>query len=134
MNDPKVDARDPVGVEAMPLDGNSGSDRQPQSPIVSQQGHRADLLGWIRLRAGQPHPELRLASGDRQPYPSTLDAKGAVVVADRDQGALAPREPNVLLAAALGGLERCVAVAAQHRSCSDGRQLSEWSCQGELAA
>jgi hypothetical protein len=36
MDDPEVDARDPVGVQAMPLNGHSGSHRQPQSPIVSQ--------------------------------------------------------------------------------------------------
>jgi hypothetical protein len=115
MDDPKVDTRDPVGIQAMPLYGHGGSDSQPQSPTVSQQGDRAELLGRIWQRAGQPHPELRVAFGDRQPHPLTLDPEGTAVIADRHQGALAPREPNfLLLAAALGRLEPCVAVAAQH--------------------
>jgi hypothetical protein len=100
-----------------------------------KQGDRADLLSRVRDGAGQPHPQLGLASGDRQSHPLALDGERAVVAADRDQGTLAPREPGVLLlVAALGGLEPSVAVATQHRPRPHHRQLSERSRAGELAA
>jgi hypothetical protein len=120
----------------MLLDRNGGGNRQPQPPTIGQQGDRPDLLGWVGRGAREPHPQLGLASRDRQPHPLALNRERAVVETDGDQGALAPREAGVQLTglAALGGLEPGVAVAAQHRPCSYHRQLRERSGAGELSA
>jgi hypothetical protein len=100
----------------MVLDRHRGGDRQPQPPTIGQQGDRPDLLGLIPERAGQPHPQRRLAAGDRQPHPIPIQQERGVVAPHRDQAAFAAREPGlVLLTAAFGGLEPGVAVAAQHR-------------------
>jgi hypothetical protein len=136
MDDAKVHPRHPAGIQIMLLDGDGGGDRQPQPPTLGQQRHRPDLLGRVGQGAGQPHPQLRLAFGDRQPHLPTLDGEGAVVEADRDQRALAPREAGVLLAglAAGGGLEPGVAVAPQHRPRPHRGQLPEARGSGQLAA
>jgi hypothetical protein len=58
-----------------------------------------------------------------------------VVAPDRDQRALAPREPGlVCLTTAFGGLEPGVAISLQHRPCPGHRSLPEGSRAGELAA
>jgi hypothetical protein len=117
------------------LDGDGGGDRQPQPPPIGQQGDRADPLGRIRQRAGQPYPQLRAALGDRQPHPIPIKKERAVVEPDGDEGALAPRKPGVLLAgpAALDGVEPGVAVAAEDRPCRYRRQLPERAGPGQLA-
>jgi hypothetical protein len=104
VDDAKVHPGQPVRIQVVVLlDGDSGGDRQPQPPPIGWQGDRANLLGRVRQGAGQPHPEFGLTLGNRQPYPLALDGEGAMVVADRDQGALAPREPGVLLASLAAG-------------------------------
>jgi hypothetical protein len=119
----------------MLFDGHGRSDGQPQPPTVMEQGDGADLLGRVGDGAGQPHPQLGAALGDRQPHPPAVQLEGAVVEADRDQGVLAAREAGLLsLTAAFGGLVPGVGVAAQHRPCPDDRELSEAAVAGELAA
>jgi len=135
VEDPQVHSCDSGRVQVVVLlDGDGGGDRQPQPPTLGQQRHGPQRLWWVGERAGQPHPQLGLASCDWQPHPLTLDPEGAVVEADRDQGALVAREPGPLMTAVLGGLEPGVAVAAQHRPCPSHRQLPERSHPGELAA
>jgi hypothetical protein len=117
--------------------GRDGSgDRQPQPTAIGQQRDRLDLLGRVRQRAGQPHPQRRSSLCNRQPHPLAVDGEGAVVVADRDQGVFALREPGVLLAgpAALGGLEPGVAVTPEDRPRPHGRQLPEAAGRGQLSA
>jgi hypothetical protein len=119
----------------MLFDGHGRSDGQPQPPTVMEQGDGADLLGRVGDGAGQPHPQLGAALGDRQPHPLSVQLEGAVVVADRDQGVLAAREPGLLaLTAAFGGLVPGVGVAAQYRPCPDRREFSDAVLAGELAA
>lgn len=92
------------------------SDRQPQPPALGQQGHRPDLLGRVGEGAGQPYPQLGLALGDGQPHALTLDSECAVVEADRNKGALPPREVGLLTSVtAIDGLEPGVGITAQHR-------------------
>ena len=136
VDDAKIDPRHPTGSPVVVLlDGDGGGDRQPQPPTVGEQGHRADLLGWVGEGTGQPQPQRWPAAGHRQPYPLVLDDEGAVIEPDRDQGALAPREPClVLVTAAFGGSEPGVAVAPEDRPCGHRRQLPEWSPTGEQAA
>jgi hypothetical protein len=136
MNDAKVYPCHPPRVQVVLLDGDGGGDRQPQPSAIGQQGDRADLLGRVGQRAGQPHPQRRAAPGDRQPHPLALDGEAAVVVPDRDQSALAAREPGVLLAGlvTLGGLEPGVAVALEHRPGPGDRQLPEAVRPGQLLA
>jgi hypothetical protein len=108
---------------------------KPQPPAIGQQGDRPDLLARVRDWAGQPYPQLRPTSGDRQPHPLSLHLEGAVVATDWDQGTLAPREPGLLsLTAAFGGLVPGVGVAAQYRPRPGYRQLPERVHAGELAA
>ena len=136
MNDAKVHPGHLPPIQVMLLDGDGGGVRQPQPPTIGQQRDRADLLGRIGQRAGQPHPQRRMALGDRQPHSLALDGEGAVVEADRDQGTLAPREPGILPArlVTLGGLEPGVAVALEHRPCAHRRQLPERARLGQLTA
>jgi hypothetical protein len=118
------------------FDRHGRSDGKPEPPAIVEQGDGADPLGRVGDRAGQPHPQLGAASGDRQPHPPTVQLEGAVVEPDRHQGALATREAGLLLAAAtsFGRLVPGVGVAAKHRPRSDRRQLCEAALAGELAA
>jgi hypothetical protein len=76
-----------------------------------------------------------MALGDRQPHPSLPEHERAVVAANRDEPALATWEPGRLpSAAAFGGLEPGIRVAAQDRAGPDRRQLSGGSSCGEFAA
>src|SRR4029453_16777610 len=76
-----------------------------------------------------------MALGDRQSYPSSLYQECAAVEADRNQAALSAGKPRrLLLLASFGGLKPGVAVAAQHRSCPDRRQLSKAVSPRQLAA
>jgi hypothetical protein len=136
MDDAKIHSGHPAGIEIVLLDGDRGGDRQPQPTPIGQQRDRADVLGRIGERAGQPHPQLGLPSCDGQPHSASIQQEGAVVEADWDQGALAPREPNITLAslAALGGLKPGVAVALEDRPCAHRGQLPERSRPSQLAA
>ena len=74
---------------------------------MSHHGHRADLVGWVRQRADQPHPQLRMALGDGQPDPPiSIKEKGATIEPNRDQEPFAAREPGPLpTVVPAGGLE-----------------------------
>jgi hypothetical protein len=135
VDDAKVHTGHPARVQVVDVDGYGGGDRQPQSPTLGQQRHGPDLLRLIRERAGQPHPELGLASGDRQPHPLALDREGAVVVAEWDQTALTSRETSRLpRLVALGGLEPGIGIPLQHRPRTHDGQLAEGSHLRQLAA
>jgi hypothetical protein len=106
MDDAKVYPCHAARAPAVLLDRDGGGDREPQPTPFGEQRDRPDLLGGVRNGTGQPDPQLRMALRDRQPYPSSLYQKCAVVVADRDQAALSSREPgSLLLVATFGGLE-----------------------------
>ena len=117
------------------LDGDGGGDCEPQPPPIGEQRDRSDLLDGIGNGAGQPHPQHGMAFGDRQPHPSLPEQERAVVAADRDEPALATWEPGRLpSAAAFGGPEPAIRIAAQDRAGPDRRQLSGGSSCGEFAA
>jgi len=97
VDDPEVDPGHPARVQVMLFDGHGRSDGQPQPPAVMEQGDGADLLGRVGDGAGQPHPQRRAALGDRQPHPLAVQQERSVVEPDGDQGALAAREPGLLL-------------------------------------
>jgi hypothetical protein len=136
VDDPEVDPGHPARVQIMLFGGDGGGDRQPQPPALVEEGDGADLLGRVGDRAGQPHPQRRSASGDRQPHPLSFEQERSVVEPDGDQGAFAAREPYLLLAltAPVGGLVPGVCVAAQHRPCPGHREFPEAAVAGELAA
>jgi len=121
VDDAQVDPGGPVRVRALPgrVDGDRdlGGHVHVQPPRVVAEGHRPDLPGRVGDVPVQPDGQRRAASRDRDGQHPPVEPEGAVIPADRHQGAPAARVPGarVALLAAFGGGEPGVAVAAQHR-------------------
>jgi hypothetical protein len=137
MDDAKIHPGQSTLLQVMVLlDGYGGGDREPQPPTVGQQGDRPNLLNPIWQRTGQPYPQLGVTLGHRQPQPLALNPEGTVVEPYGNEGALAPREPSLVLAgfATLGGLEPRIGVPAQYGPRGHHRKLPEGSRAGQLTA
>jgi hypothetical protein len=85
MDDAKVNPGHLAKVHVLLLDGDSGSDCEPQPASIGQQRDRPNLLSWVGKGAGQPYPQLGMALGDRQPHSRSLHPEGAVVPANWDK-------------------------------------------------
>jgi hypothetical protein len=95
MDDAKIDPGYMLRVEIELLYGDRGGNVKAQ-PSVMHQCDRSDLLHCIGKWTGQPNPQRRMARGDRQAHPSSVDLEGAAIESDRHETALASRETRTL--------------------------------------
>ena len=121
VDDPQIHPRHPARIRLRPRrigrHRDLGGYIDPQPPRLVQQRDRADLFFGVGRVPVQPHPQQWPATGDRDPQPPPGEHEGAVIPAQRHQRPPPPREPRPLItaAAALGGSEPGIGVAAQHR-------------------
>ena len=136
MDDAKIPPSHQTRIEVLRLDGDGGGVTASHSrPPIGEQRDRSDLLDGDREWAGQPHPQHGMAFGDRQPHPvlaGTRTCRGST--GSGRAGACDVGTRPAPSAAALGGLEPGIRIAAQDRAAPDRRQLSGGSSCGEFAA